>query len=238
MVVIPTVTSLPEYIKALREMIFLPHTHKALYRGQADEWPLLPTLFRKHKVGFVGDIERQLLDTFVEDIPESVPSRPTNDWDWLSFGQHFGLPTRLLDWSANSLTALFFAVENNPKSPIVHVYHAQKSQIILSQAQDKKTSPFEIEKTRIMRPSPHSIRATLQEAWHTVHRIHPRRKGELFVPLADMKFHRGRIKSIRIDPVSAPQIQNNLTNIGITRAAVYGEFESVCATIKSKFGLK
>lgn len=37
---------------------------------------------------------------------------PVKNEDWLFFAQHYGLPTRLLDWSENIYKALFFAVSN------------------------------------------------------------------------------------------------------------------------------
>ncbi|MED4784887.1 FRG domain-containing protein [Brevibacillus choshinensis] len=39
--------------------------------------------------------------------------KPKNDLEWYFLAQHYGVPTTLLDWSTDSLIALFFATQAN-----------------------------------------------------------------------------------------------------------------------------
>jgi hypothetical protein len=92
--------------------INLPFGYKRdiYYRGQPDSrYSLLPSL------GRLKDPSPALLENnFYSDfrtfgspyLPKGLKALET-----LAYMQHYGLPTRLLDWSTNFLSALFFAVE-------------------------------------------------------------------------------------------------------------------------------
>src|SRR5260370_40182692 len=44
-----------------------------------------------------------------------TPNRD-DKWEWYFLMQHYGVPTRLLDWTDNPLIALYFAVNDQPES--------------------------------------------------------------------------------------------------------------------------
>jgi hypothetical protein len=79
---------------------------------------LLPKLLRDRKSAEdVFDRERRLLTRFRQRSMAYWPTGyPQNDWEHLFAMQHYGMPTRLLDWSENLFVAAHFALT----SPIDH----------------------------------------------------------------------------------------------------------------------
>jgi hypothetical protein len=97
------------------------------FRGHADaEWTLLPKIRRDYT-----DIdERVLSNNFYANAQSRHSNCPLEDdfAGWIALMQHYGLPTRLLDWSKSPLVAAFFCV-SRPFNPSVQASQSRDAAI-------------------------------------------------------------------------------------------------------------
>lgn len=111
--------TLGEFVSVV-EALQRPVSGPLWFRGSSSlSHRLIPTLYRHPTKVAVADLlalEKDLLARFRQ---RSLPfhSRAIgDDWDALFFMQHYGVPTRLLDWTENPLTALHFSLMSAPTS--------------------------------------------------------------------------------------------------------------------------
>ena len=105
------INSFKDYVSKIEKI--RNEKHKIiLFRGQSKDLNLLPSIAKENPKNDTTNVEREMLEELKRRSQLLITRNIKTDLEWLVFAQHFGLKTRLLDWSSNPLTALWFSCKN------------------------------------------------------------------------------------------------------------------------------
>jgi len=138
------------------------------FRGEdSSNYALLSKFGRSQAKDSRNDLrkERALLTEFKRRSTPFIQHVPENDWEWLALAQHFGLITRLLDWTENPLIAAYFATNKIGRHD--RVIYALDTQNFKYATLD--LSPFELQEVALYRPKHISSRISSQSGVFTIH---------------------------------------------------------------------
>src|ERR1700726_2161024 len=172
-----TIEKLPQFVEIVSECPF-----GAMYRGvDCDSYKLIPSLGRYlettaycddlYKARTLQDHETEAMRQFKLRSAQYLTQLPEDDFEWLALAQHFGLPTRLLDWSFSPLVALFFAVQEGSRvDGLVYVLTENAKGMKWTHLHAEiLSSPFEISEVVGLMPKHLDSRMGAQDTVFTVH---------------------------------------------------------------------
>jgi len=150
---------------------------------------------------------------------------PNNDFECLAFAQHYGLATRLLDWSSNPLVALFFAVEGrHDVDGAVYCYLTQ-----INVVPDKLT-PEQLRVVAKYNPRPFDRRILAQGGLFTCHpqpEVALQAEGIQDETIREVSRVDVNLVVIRVRASLKAILQRQLDDVGINRKALFPDLEGL-----------
>lgn len=213
-----------------------------LFRGQIDEhFALTPAISRfKVNASSILHIERDIFNEF-----QRISLKHIHDlniktlWDRLALAQHYGLPTRLLDWTSSPLIALWFACRNKRESDnaerVVWVFEFN-DKTDKAKPEELDNDPLSIDAPKIFKPNHLTERIRAQAGWFSIHRY--KQEEDEFEPLDMWQDFEGRFKKIIISNEAAHSIMKDLDLFHINASTLMPELDGIAAHLKWKYLLQ
>jgi len=214
------------------------------FRGQSSAaHKLVPSFYRIENDGEID--EDDFRDEFsLKAFPYLQQMRAEGDWESYALMQHYGLPTRLLDWSEAALVALYFAVSGTPtmNNAAVWMLHpwtlnelSMNYEWILDSGDDRVadylpdvfTGRDDIPNDPIALQIPYnSPRITAQRGLFTIHGRKKTPLEEVMAPRSD------RLVKIQIPADRVIAMRRQLYTAGVSEAALFPELGALCRDLK------
>lgn len=203
-----------------------------VFRGQPIKGNLLPSIARKDLTIETTLEEKRVLEQLRLQGDSLLSGVGSTDLDLLVLAQHYGLKTRLLDWTSNPLAALWFACSDLNKGD-VYVYALEADNLLEKDVYN--TDPFSRAKTRVFQPRLNNSRIVAQQGWFTLHRYATSRNR--FVPLERNPETRKHLYEFCIPESSRHDILNSLERHGISAKTIYPDLVGLCQYLNWKHNL-
>ncbi len=224
------------------------------FRGHGNvAWSLEPGWYRLsgwvEGVGAEYYSEATLLETFKLRAPNYLERLPVTDWEWLFLMQHYGLPTRLLDWTQSSLIALYFALRDNAGGVDAAVWAMNPwwlnretfGEYLLFPADDARAAghaplqsgqELKAQLPLAITPIHANQRITAQRGVFT---IHGAERGALDRLARRGGKERPCLRRMVIPAACVAHIRRELAIAGISESLIFPELSGLCREIKTDF---
>ena len=232
-------TTLQEIITA-SDNLYADSPEEKWWRGHSSAtFSLRPSIYRV-------DGGRRAEQNLAQRFRQYTPTRhnncpPQEDFvSWLFLMQHYGLPTRLLDWSGSVLVATYFTVSELPREDGL-LYALNPRELNLAENKDKTLIPTTSSPARerfnaafddkmrakgILAILTHEVdnRMLLQQASFTIHGTSE--------PLNKHTDVARFLKKFEIPALAKPRIKVQLHAIGIRRSTLFPDLENLTSDLK------
>jgi hypothetical protein len=194
-----------------------------LFRGQPVGKRLNPRLGRLAHAS-EHPPERAMLQEFKRRALPYLPHEPSNDWEWLALAQHHGMATRFLDWTANPLAGLWFAVTcpAHAEAGALWVFRTEQQDYVTDV---EELDPLDLDRTHVFQPRHITPRIVAQSGWFTVHKYLRGKKRFVWLDLNTR--YQDALLEIRVPPSAFGSILVELDRCGVNVTTLFPDLDGV-----------